>query len=160
MKRYDVIVLGGGPAGLAAAISASKEKASVLLIEREAKMGGILKQCIHDGFGLLRFGERLTGPEYADRFLKELLQMEIDYRTSAFVLNAKKQPGGGFRLEIQTQDGILYEECSALVLACGCREKNSPPGLDSRRPPRWRLHRGHGAALRQSYGLYAYEKSA
>lgn len=123
MKRYDVIVLGGGPAGLAAAISASKEKASVLLIEREAKMGGILKQCIHDGFGLLRFGERLTGPEYADRFLKELLQMEIDYRTSAFVLNAKKQPGGGFRLEIQTQDGILYEECSALVLACGCREK-------------------------------------
>ena len=58
MKRYDVIVLGGGPAGLAAAISASKENASVLLIEREAKMGGILKQCIHDGFGLLRFGER------------------------------------------------------------------------------------------------------
>ena len=88
-------------------------------------MGGILKQCIHDGFGLLRFGERLTGPEYADRFLKELLQMEIDYRTSAFVLNAKKQPGGGFRLEIQTQDGILYEECSALVLACGCREKTA-----------------------------------
>ena len=125
MKRYDVIVLGGGPAGLAAAISASKEKASVLLIEREAKMGGILKQCIHDGFGLLRFGERLTGPEYADRFLKELLQMEIDYRTSAFVLNAKKQPDGGFRLEIQTQDGILYEECSALVLACGCREKTA-----------------------------------
>lgn len=125
MKRYDVIVLGGGPAGLAAAISASKEKASVLLIEREAKMGGILKQCIHDGFGLLRFGERLTGPEYADRFLKELLQMEIDYRTSAFVLNAKKQPGGGFRLEIQTQDGILYEECNALVLACGCREKTA-----------------------------------
>ena len=70
MKRYDVIVLGGGPAGLAAAISASKEKASVLLIEREAKMGGILKQCIHDGFGLLRFGERLTGPEYGGSFSK------------------------------------------------------------------------------------------
>lgn len=125
MKRYDVIVLGGGPAGLAAAISASKEHASVLLIEREAKMGGILKQCIHDGFGLLRFGERLTGPEYADRFLKELLQMEIDYRTSAFVLNAEKRSAGGFRLEIQTQDGILYEECNALVLACGCREKTA-----------------------------------
>lgn len=125
MKRYDVIVLGGGPAGLAASISASKEHASVLLIERETKMGGILKQCIHDGFGLLRFGERLTGPEYADRFLKELLQMEIDYRTSAFVLNAEKLPGGSFRLEIQTQDGILYEECNALVLACGCREKTA-----------------------------------
>ena len=68
MNSYDVIVIGGGPAGLAAAVSAKKNGAQVLLIEREDRLGGILKQCIHDGFGLLHFGEKLSGPEYARRF--------------------------------------------------------------------------------------------
>ena len=62
---YNVVVIGGGPAGLAAAIKAS-ENADVLLIEREARLGGILQQCIHDGYGVARFGEKLSGPEYAD----------------------------------------------------------------------------------------------
>ena len=66
-QSFDVIVIGGGPAGLAAAISANDNGANVLLIEREARLGGILKQCIHDGFGLIRFGEKLSGPEYAER---------------------------------------------------------------------------------------------
>jgi NADPH-dependent 2,4-dienoyl-CoA reductase/sulfur reductase-like enzyme len=66
---FDVIVIGGGPAGLAAAISARESGAHVLLIEREARLGGMLKQCIHDGFGLKRFGEKLSGPEYAERFM-------------------------------------------------------------------------------------------
>lgn len=71
MLTVDVLVIGGGPAGLAAAIAAHQNGAQVLLIEREARLGGILKQCIHDGFGLVRYGEKLSGPEYAGRFTDE-----------------------------------------------------------------------------------------
>ena len=85
MKTYDVVVIGGGPAGLAAAISAKKEGAEVLLIEREARLGGILKQCIHDGFGLLRFGEKLSGPEYVERFEKEFYSLGISCELFTFV---------------------------------------------------------------------------
>ena len=69
MKDYDVIVIGGGPAGLASAESAAKADAKVVVVEREARLGGILKQCVHDGFGLIRFGEKLAGPEYAERYI-------------------------------------------------------------------------------------------
>lgn len=122
---YDVIVLGGGPAGLAAGISATQKGASVLIIEREARMGGILKQCIHDGFGLVRFGERLTGPEYAGRFYKEMLEMGIDHIVNAFVTDAEKKPDGSFALTVQSAQGIKFFHCRALVLACGCRERTA-----------------------------------
>ena len=84
-KPFDVTVIGGGPAGLAAAIAANRRGARTLLIEREAELGGILKQCIHDGFGLVRYGERLSGPEYAGRFTDELLAQNIEVWTRTFV---------------------------------------------------------------------------
>lgn len=125
MMHYDVCVLGGGPAGLAAAISAADNGAKTLIIEREAKLGGILKQCIHDGFGIVRFGERLTGPEYAGRFIKEMVKRDIDYITNAFATDAKRLPDGTFTFEVQSAQGILNITCNAVVLACGCRERTS-----------------------------------
>ena len=86
MKQYDVTVIGGGPAGLAAAIEAHKNGARVLLVEREARLGGILKQCIHDGFGLVRFGEKLTGPEYAERFTAEFKSLQTLQKTVNLIL--------------------------------------------------------------------------
>lgn len=125
MMHYDVCVLGGGPAGLAAAISAADNGARTLIIEREAKLGGILKQCIHDGFGIVRFGERLTGPEYAGRFIKEMVKRDIDYITNAFATDAKRLPDGTFTFEVQSAQGVLNITCNAVVLACGCRERTS-----------------------------------
>ncbi|HPV70223.1 MAG TPA: FAD-dependent oxidoreductase, partial [Bacilli bacterium] len=90
MKNYDVIVIGAGPAGLAAAISAEKNGASVLLIEREAKLGGILKQCIHDGFGLTRFNEKLSGPEYAYREISKIKNTKVDITTLTFVTKIER----------------------------------------------------------------------
>lgn len=106
MISYDVIVIGGGPAGLAAAISADKEGASVLLIEREAKLGGILKQCIHDGFGLIRFKEKLSGPEYAQRFIDEFHSREIDYNVLTFVIDIEQQD---YEIKHETEYETEYE---------------------------------------------------
>ncbi len=125
MMHYDVCVLGGGPAGLAAAVSAADNGAKTLIIEREAKLGGILKQCIHDGFGIVRFGERLTGPEYAGRFIKEMVKRDIDYITNAFATDAKRLPDGIFSFEVQSAQGVLNITSNAVVLACGCRERTS-----------------------------------
>ena len=92
MKSVDVLVIGGGPAGLAAAIAAKKEGASVLLIEREARLGGIMKQCIHDGFGLIRFGEKLSGPEYVERFMDEFYALGIPALLQTFVTAFTPKP--------------------------------------------------------------------
>ena len=122
MKNYDVIVIGAGPAGLAAAISAEKSGASVLLIEREAKLGGILKQCIHDGFGLTRFNEKLSGPEYAYREISKIENTKVDITTLTFVTKIERQ-GGVFILTLVTRKGIEKLYGSRIILATGCRER-------------------------------------
>lgn len=124
MRTWDVLVIGGGPAGLAAALSAHENGASTLLIEREARLGGILKQCIHDGFGLLRFGEKLSGPEYAGRFIDRFREAGIESMTLTFVTRVRRE-GERFHITLVNRDGVETVEAKALILATGCRERTA-----------------------------------
>lgn len=124
MECYDVLVIGGGPGGLAAAIAAQKEGARVLLIERESRLGGILKQCIHDGFGLLRFGEKLSGPEYVERFEEEFHSLSIEYEVQTFVTAVEKTKEG-FLVRAVNGQGVKEYRAKTMILATGCRERTA-----------------------------------
>lgn len=122
---WDVIVIGAGPAGLAAAVAAHQFGAKVCLVERENRPGGILKQCIHDGFGLVRYGQKLTGPEYAWRDIEQTRQLGIHIYTETFLLGLGKN-GDEFTLTLQNQEQAVFQlSTRALVSATGCRERTA-----------------------------------
>jgi len=124
LSRINVAIIGGGPAGLSAAIAASEEGSSVLLVERETRLGGILKQCIHDGFGILRYGESLTGPEYASRDISTLNQTNTVVMLQTFVSKIERV-GNAFQLTLCNRHGIVLVEADTVVLATGCRERSA-----------------------------------
>jgi NADPH-dependent 2,4-dienoyl-CoA reductase/sulfur reductase-like enzyme len=118
------MVIGGGPAGLAAAVAADRAGARTVLVEREARLGGILKQCIHDGFGLIRYSEKLSGPEYAQRHIEDLKKSSVDVRLLSFVTKIRKT-GEGFGITISGSGGISRINARALILSTGCRERTA-----------------------------------
>ena len=130
---YDLIVIGGGPAGLAAACSAWEGGLrSILIVERDRELGGILNQCIHNGFGLHYFKEELTGPEYAGRFIQLLGQTGVEVRLDAMVLEVT--PDRQVHM-VSKKEGYRVEQARSIVLAMGCRERTRGAiGIPGARP--------------------------
>lgn len=120
MKNYDVVIIGGGPAGMGAGIESDRVGAKTLIIERENCLGGILNQCIHNGFGLHYFQEELTGPEYAYKFEQLLEKTNVDILLNTFVTRID-----GKKIYIVNEQGADIIEAKAIVLAMGCREKTA-----------------------------------
>ena len=122
-KQFNVIIIGAGPAGMAAAIAASDSGVSVALIERDEKIGGILRQCIHDGFGLIRFKEALTGPEYAYKYKQMVMERNIKIYTKTFLRKIEKTQNSYKLHFVNPNKGDFTINGDALIMAMGCRER-------------------------------------
>ncbi len=117
----DIVIIGGGPAGLAAAVAAKKNGAGrILILERDRELGGILNQFIHNGFGLHTFKEELTGPEYAERFIRQVLELDIEYKLNTMVMEISRDKAV---TAMNREEGLFEIRARAVILAMGCRER-------------------------------------
>lgn len=122
MRKIDLVIIGGGPAGMSAAVKARNEGIEdILILDRDEKLGGILQQCIHNGFGLHRFKEELTGPEYSWKYEEQVTKLDIPYMLNTMVLEISKDR---IVTAVNEQEGIFQIQAGAIILAMGCRERS------------------------------------
>ncbi len=122
LDKFDIVIIGGGPAGMAAAVKAYEEGIkNIIILERDKNLGGILQQCIHNGFGLHKFKEELTGPEYAFKYEKKVKELNIPYMLETMVIDISKNKT---IIATNSERGIFYIKAKAIILAMGCRERS------------------------------------